>query len=310
MIMPKLLARTLLAIVLVLFWFGAARSATPAGSVVAISGQCFIESDGKRAALKFGDAVHIADTVDVPAGAKLKLRMNDGSILSLAAGSQMTIAAYTVDSDGKRHVVELSLGQGLLRAVVAPIDRPARFEVETATSTAAVRSTDWFIEAQPGMVTVAVLVGSVALTGNATNASVLVPARSGAGVEAGNDPTPPLVWRQAEFNALIARTEMPVRRRATRRAKPVEDYNPAATAPPGFSAPAEPPPSQYGPGPGGPGPSPGGSYNRYPGGYPSGGYPSGGYPSGGYPSGGFPRGGYGPPPGGIYQPPPRGTHPN
>ncbi len=300
MIMPKLLARALLGIVLVLLSFGPARSATPAGSVVGIGGQCFIESDGKRAALKLGDAVHIADTVDVPAGAKLKLRMNDGSILSLAAGSQVTIAAYTVDSDGKRHDVELSLGQGLMRAVVAPIDRPARFEVKTATSTAAVRSTDWFIEAQPGIVTVAVLVGSVALTGNATNASVLVPARSGAGVEAGNDPTPPRVWRQAEFNALIARTEPPVRRRATRRAEPVENYNPTANAPPGSYAPAGPPAGQYGPGPGGPGPSPGGGYNPYP----------GGYPTGGYPSGGFPRGGDAPRPGGIYQPPPRGTHPN
>ena len=133
--MANVLVRALLGIALVLLWFGAARSATPAGSVVAISGQCFIESDGKRAALKFGDAVNIADTVDVPAGAKLKLRMNDGSILSLAAGSQMTIAAYTVDSDGKRHDVELSLGQGLMRAVVASVDRTARFEVRTATGT-------------------------------------------------------------------------------------------------------------------------------------------------------------------------------
>src|SRR5260370_37585914 len=195
-----------------------------------------------------------------------------------------------------------------MRAVVAPIDRPARFEVKTATSTAAVRSTDWFIEAQPGMVIVAVLVGSVALTGNATNASVLVPARSGAGVEAGNDPTAPRVWRQAEFNALIARTEPPVRRRATRRAEPVEDYNPTANAPPGSYAPAGPPAGQYGPGPGGPGPSPGGGYNPYPGGYPSGGYPSGGYPSG-YPRRAFPPRGLGARPRRLSPPPPPATHP-
>ena len=317
--MPKLLARALLGIVLVLFWFSAARSAIPAGSVVAISGQCFTESDGKRAALKLGDTVNIADTVDVPAGAKLKLRMNDGTILSVGAGSQMTIAAYTVDSDGKRHDVELSLGQGLLRAVVAPVNHPARFEVQTATAAAAVRSTDWFIEAQPGMVMVAVRVGSVALTSNATGASVLVPARSGASVEAGHDPTPPLVLRQAEFNALITRTEPPVRRRAPRPAKPVEEYNPTQSAPPGGYAPTpgatpEPPPrqygpGQYGPGPSGPGPSPGGYYNPYPGGFPGGGFPGGGYTP---PRGGTdqpPSGGSGPTPGGTQTPPSRGTHP-
>jgi hypothetical protein len=299
MVMANVVARAMLGIVLVALWLGSARSATLAGNVVAISGQCFIESDGKRAALKFGDAVHVADTVDVLTGAKLKLRMNDGSILSVAAGSQMTIAEYTVDSDGKRHDVELSLGQGLMRAVVAPLDHPARFEVKTATGTSAVRSTDWFVEAQPGVVTVAVLVGSVALTGNAANASVLVPARSGASVEAGHDPTVPRVWRQAEFNALIARTELPMRRRATRRAEPVEDYNPTATAPTGGYAPAEPPAGQYGSGPGapwgGPEPPPSGGYNPYP---------------GGSRSGGFPGGGYSPRPGGTQTPPSRGTHAN
>ena len=310
--MPGAPARGLLAIVLVLLWCGAARSAVDAGRVVAISGQCFVESDGKRAALKFGDAVHVADNLDVPAGAKLKLRMNDGSILSVGAGSRMTIAAYTVDNDGKRHDVELSLGQGLMRAVVASVDHPAKFEVRTAIAASMVRSTDWFIQAQPGRVAVAVLGGSVALTSNATGASVLVPARSGANVEARHDPTPPRVMRQAEFNALITRTEPTVRRRATRPAEPVEGYNPTPIGPPGGDAPppwanSGPPPGQYSPGPGGPGPSPGGGYyNPYP---------------GGFPRGGSPGGGYGPRPGGTYQPPSRepggaptapsrGTHPN
>ena len=288
--MANLLARALLGTLLVLVWVGAARSATPAGSVVAISGQCFVESEGKRTALKFGDKVNIADTVDVPAGAKLKLRMNDGSILSIAASSQLTIASYTLDSDGKRHDVELSLGQGLMRAVVAPIDRPAKFEVKTAIATAAVRSTDWFIEAQPGMAMAAVLVGGVGLTSNATNATVLVPARSGSSVEAGRDPSAPHVLRQAEFNALIARTEPPARRRAPRRPEPVEGSNQAPTGPPGGDGPppgvnSGPPPDQYGPGPSGPGPSPGGGYYPYPGGPPRGG------------------GGYGPRPGGTYRPP-------
>ncbi|MFI4948230.1 MAG: FecR domain-containing protein [Alphaproteobacteria bacterium] len=307
--MARLFARAAFGVFVVVLWVGAARSATPAGSVVAISGQCYVESDGKRTALKFADKVNVADTVDVPAGAKLKLRMNDGSIISVAASSQLTIASYTIDADGKRHDVELSLGQGLMRAVVAPIDRPARFEVNTALAAAAVRSTDWFIEAQPGVATVAVLVGGVGLTSKATNASVLVPARSGSSVEAGHDPTAPHVLRQAEFNALIARTEPPVRRRATRRAEPVQGYNPPGGPPGGDGPPpwanSGPPPDQYGPGPGGQGPPPGGGYYPYPGGSPPGGY--GPRPGGTYQP---PRGGAGQMPGGMQGWPSHSTHPN
>ncbi len=100
--MPNTFARALLGIVFVLFWFGTARSATPAGSVVAISGQCFIEADGKRTALKFGDVLNVTDTVDVPAGAKLKLRMNDGSILSVAAPGDAPTGWPRAEAPGPR----------------------------------------------------------------------------------------------------------------------------------------------------------------------------------------------------------------
>ncbi len=295
--MSNVLARAALGITLLVLWGSEARSAVSAGTVVAISGQCFLEAEGKRTPLKLGEPVHVADTVDVSAGAKLKLRMNDGSVLSVASGSQLTIAAYTVDADGKRHDVELSLGQGLLRAVVAPVDRQTVFEVKTGVGSAAVRSTDWFIEAQPGETTVAVLAGSVALTSGATGAAVTIPAGSGASVAAGEDPAPPRAWRRAEFNALTARTEppqpAPPRRAPTRRREPgEEEYAPSPNPAP------QSPPGGYYPGPGGYEGPPGGGYTPNQGG-PGPGYGSG--PGGGYGSGGYqgPSGGYGQNPGGA-----------
>jgi hypothetical protein len=92
--MPCLFARTFVGFILVLLCLGSARAADSAGNVVAIAGDCFVEVEGKRTPLKMSDEVHVADTVDVPANAKLKLRMSDGSIVSVASGSQMTIAAY------------------------------------------------------------------------------------------------------------------------------------------------------------------------------------------------------------------------
>lgn len=183
--------------------------AAPAGSVVGLFGGCFVESGGSRSAAKIGQPVQVGDTVDVPAEGKLKLRMADGSIVSVAAGSRMTIAAYGVGAAGQRQDARLSLAQGLVRAVVAPVERPAAFEVDTAVGTAAVRSTDWFVEASPTAMQVGVLAGSVEMTSAATKRHETIPARWGARLEAGHDPVPPRVWSPAEFDAVIARTDVP-----------------------------------------------------------------------------------------------------
>jgi hypothetical protein len=135
--------------------------------------------------------------------------MSDGSVISVASGTRVTVAAYQTDAGGQRQNAQLSLAAGLLRAVVAPVDHPSTFEVSTAVGTAAVRSTDWFIDAQPQSTQVGVLSGSVVLRSAATGHSVAIPARWGARVEAGLDPVPARTWSPAEFQAVISRTDVP-----------------------------------------------------------------------------------------------------
>lgn len=184
-------------------------AAQVAGTVVGLSGECFVASGGSRAPLRLGLALQVGDSVIVSEAAKLKLRMADGSVVSVASGTQMTIRAYAVDAAGQRQDATLSLGQGLLRAIVAPVAGPAKFEVDTAVGAAAVRSTDWFVEASPSAMQVGVLTGTIVMTSDATRQSVVVPARWGARLEAGRDPVPARVWSQAEFDAAIARTDLP-----------------------------------------------------------------------------------------------------
>jgi hypothetical protein len=302
--MRQVLAGAFFAAMLVLAVAGGVNAATPAATVVAVSGQCFVEAEGKRTPLKTGDTVNVADTIDVPASAKLKLRMNDGSIVSVASGSQLTIAAFTVDADGKRHDAQLSLAQGLIRSLVVPVDRPSTFEAKTAVGSAGVRSTDWFVEMQPGEMSVAVLAGSVALASSATGAEVTIPAGSGADVAAGQDPTQPRVLRKADFAALSARTDFPqapapapAPRRPARRAEPDLEPTEQNTPSPGPSP--QPPGGGYNPGRGGYDEPPGGGYSPNPGGYPGGGYGSG--------PGRSPGAGYGSGQGGGYQPPSGGS---
>jgi hypothetical protein len=183
----------------------ALAAAQPAGEVLAAKGECFVDSAGKRSALKIGDAVQVGDTVEVPDGAKLKLRMVDGSVLSAASGTRVTIESYVAEPRDAK----LALASGLLRAVVAKAGQPSRFEVDTATGVAAVRSTDWFIRVQPEEATqVGVLDGKVSLASVATHRAVDIPARWGARVEAGRNPVPARVWSQAEFDDVIGRTNL------------------------------------------------------------------------------------------------------
>jgi len=81
----------------------AATAEPQAGEVLALSGQCFVETAGRRNALKPGDAVHVGDTLDVAAGAKLKLRMSDGSVIAVASGTRLAIADYRLGNGFSVH---------------------------------------------------------------------------------------------------------------------------------------------------------------------------------------------------------------
>jgi hypothetical protein len=184
----------------------APAAASSAGLVVGVAGRCVAETGGVERPLKLGDPIAVGDTLVVPAAARLKLRLSAGSVISVASGTRLTITAYAAEA-GHREA-RLSLAGGLLRAVVSAVAGPSRFEVDTATGTAAVRSTDWFVEAKPGSMQVGVLAGSVSLESRATGREVTIPARWGARLEAGRDPVPPRLWTPEEFANVISRTTL------------------------------------------------------------------------------------------------------
>jgi hypothetical protein len=199
--MERKLVRLVLAIFGLMLWAGPA-AATPAGTVVEVSGSA---TDHGRV-LNRGETAQIGDTLDVPQGGNLKLQMADGSVISLAPDSTMTVASYSIDSPGRD--VRLSLTRGALRAQVTSSTGPSTFEVSTAGGTASVDSApaDWFIKAQPDSAQVGVLAGTIDLRSAVTGESVSIPARWGTRLEKGLDPVPPRVWLQREFNAVIRLT--------------------------------------------------------------------------------------------------------
>jgi hypothetical protein len=195
--MERKLVGVLLTIFGPVFWAGAAV-AMPAGTVIGVNGSCTDHGH----VLKSGDAVQVGDRLDVPVGGNLKLRMADGSLISVASGAGMTVAGYSIDGPGRD--VKLSLTQGVLRAEVTSVRGASKFEVSILGGTASVTSgsADLFIEALPDSAQVGVLAGSVDLTSTATGQSVSIPAHWGTHLETGLDPVLPRVWAQREFNAV------------------------------------------------------------------------------------------------------------
>lgn len=183
-----------------------AAAAALAGTVVGVDGQCTDRSGSGQKVLRLSDQVYVGDVVVVPKMAKLKLRMIDGSVVSLASSTQLRISTYRVSNSKQSRDGSLALVKGLLRAVVTRWSGPSTFEVKTAVGVAAVRSTDWFIEARPASTQVGVLSGKVTLTSNATHRSTTIPARWGARLEAGLDPVPARLWTNKEFERVIKRT--------------------------------------------------------------------------------------------------------
>ena len=185
-----------------------AFAATEAGSVLAMRGQCFVIAGSQQTPLKLNDTVDVGDVAYAPVGAKLKLLMVDGSVISVGSGTKLAIQAYGFDKSSQHRSVVMALAGGLLRAVVAKVAAPSVFEVTTATGVAAVRSTDWFIENKGDSTRVGVLRGVVMLSGAATGRSVRIPARWGSHVAAGKDPVPARLWTTAEFADVIGRTDL------------------------------------------------------------------------------------------------------
>jgi hypothetical protein len=236
--------RSVLGVVLILLLTAtAAAAAAGVGSVVGLAGACFVDSGGNRRSLKLGMEVAVGDTVEASQTGKLRLRMADGSIVAVAPGTRLTITAYVVAPGGRRESAQLSLTQGLLRAILPAANRPAAFEVDTAISAAAARSTDWFVEASAAQDHIVVLRGSVAVSGKATGHSVLVGVRHATSVAAGQDPQMPRLATAAEIARLLARTEFAKprrpRRRSERRSEP--QYGEPQYAEPQYVPPSETP---------------------------------------------------------------------
>ncbi len=203
--MPRHRARLCLIGVLAL-WTVPALAAEPiVGSVIALRGEVFREVGGDRRPIAVKEPIHLADTI-VSGTGKAKILLNDGTVISLGENTRITISQYQSAKNNLK--TGLSLWSGALRLFVNRASSGGQFEIETETATAAVRGTDWAIEASPDKTSVVVFTGSVAVSGRGpfSGATTTLDAPGlGTDVNRGAAPTPVRRWGDQRIANILAR---------------------------------------------------------------------------------------------------------
>ena len=182
-----------------------AADAVTVGAVLAVRGAVFTESAGSLLPLTAQAPVRERDAI-VATDGKAKIALDDGTIISVAEHTRVRIGEVTKAAKVVR--TKLELVSGALRVLVARVSPHGNFEIETETAIAAVRGTDWLIEAASDRTSVAVLNGTVAVTGRESRArdtAVLQRAGHGTDVRRGAAPTPPAPWGARRLADLLAR---------------------------------------------------------------------------------------------------------
>lgn len=155
--------------------------------------------------LHLGAPVYQGDQVVTAGQAKVEIEFDDGSTLSLGAGTTVELESY---APAARRPGRLLLLIGIIRTSIAEL-WSGGFDVRTRAAVASVRSTDWVTEAREDRSSVFVVEGAVEVTAEAGGASVLLSAGEGTDVPVGGAPSGPTQWGAARVQDVLERTRVP-----------------------------------------------------------------------------------------------------
>lgn len=185
------------------------------GHVVALQGQATVQHVASTTAepLRLQQPVFQGDVVQTGAVSKLKLALLDGTELSLAASSSMTLTKLATTPQASTSSSLVKVTKGIFRAVMPTVTPPSNFEIHTPTAVAAVRGTRWLGEVKPQAqgTAIVVLEGQVAIkqANPRIPGEVVLQPGEGTEVVGQRPPTAPKAWKPARINRLVQATELP-----------------------------------------------------------------------------------------------------
>jgi hypothetical protein len=185
----------------------------PIGTVEALVGTALVTrpATGEALPLTVGAELFEADRVRTDVGARLRLRLRDGSVLTCGETTGLILdqALYAPAPDSRSFLLRVPFG--IVRSVVDLLTPQSSYEMHTNTAVISVRGTEWIAEAQRAATAIVALQGEVAVRNvdPAVPGEVALGPGEGVTVEAGTPPPAPTVWGDARRNAFVERTSVP-----------------------------------------------------------------------------------------------------
>ena len=130
--------------VLILGGAGLAKAASEIGGVVYLQGRAAaVDGTGARRLLREGARFEAGETLRTLAGSELRLRFDDGALLTLAESFALNLQAYSEVAGGEQFEAELL--EGGFRSATGAIARaaPSAYRVATPFAVLGVRGTDY-----------------------------------------------------------------------------------------------------------------------------------------------------------------------
>jgi len=111
-----------------------------AGLVARVNGSPTLERAGKTEALKRGSNVFTGDVIETDANSKVKILLNDDSVLAIGPKSRVAVSDFVLDSSGRN--VRLQVLAGRFKIAIAKFfGAHTDYEIRTPTAVAGVRGT-------------------------------------------------------------------------------------------------------------------------------------------------------------------------
>ena len=184
------------------------------GQAVKTLGDVRVSRDGADISCGSGTSLQLGDVIKTGPGARLRLRLVDGSILTLGENTTVSIDIFAVDPGNSSRTVIMTVLNGIVNAAAAKSgENQFDYQIRTANAYSAVRGTKWIVAAPqntvkgppPGATSLYVINGVVEL-GSTTSKPSLVNAGSWATVDAQGNVSPSQPTTPAILQPVVAAT--------------------------------------------------------------------------------------------------------
>lgn len=136
--------------------------AAPVAKAVKIAGDVTVTHAGSDGAVRAGTTFEVGDVITTGRDARVRLEFIDGSVVSFAAKTRITIEQFDYNSADKSRNVILGLAEGIVNAVATKSTGGAfNYRVHSGDVYSAVRGTEWFADTEDAPLRVAVVSGQV-----------------------------------------------------------------------------------------------------------------------------------------------------